>query len=109
MRRFTFKTLNTSGRTAGAVAGRLDAFVDDDVLPLSHRDQIKNPSGLGFGFFYDVRSASVLAIEHERGKVSCPVSKLKTASSSTACRGAVRGWPGGEPKLSFPVSSFLFS
>ena len=26
---------------AKAVAGWLDAFVDDDVLPLSHRDQIK--------------------------------------------------------------------
>ena len=102
-----FYTLNRLGRMAKAVAGWLDAFVDDDVLPLSHRDQIKNPSGLGFGFFYDVRSASVLAIEHERGKVSCPVSKLKTASSSTACRGAVRGWPGGEPKLSFSRFFFL--
>ncbi|WP_181965255.1 hypothetical protein, partial [Klebsiella pneumoniae] len=34
-----------------AVAGWLDAFVDDDVLPLSQRDQIKNPSGLGFWVF----------------------------------------------------------
>ena len=39
---------------AKAVAGWLDAFVDDDVLPLSQRDQIKNPSGLGFWVLWEL-------------------------------------------------------
>ncbi|TXW25858.1 hypothetical protein D4M53_27705 [Klebsiella pneumoniae] len=58
-----------------------------DVLPLSQRDQIKILQDwvLGFGFNQKPRAVPRLA------------------------RGAVRGWPGGEPKLFFPVSSFLFS
>jgi hypothetical protein len=51
---------------------------------LSQRDQIKNPSGLGFWVFENREQFHGLPWGCE-------------------------GWPGGEPKLSFPVSSFLFS
>ncbi|HGJ1559673.1 TPA: hypothetical protein ACJWJD_004536 [Salmonella enterica subsp. enterica serovar Braenderup] len=68
---------------AGAVAGWLDAFVDDDVLPLSHRDQIK------------ILQDWVLGL-------------LKTASSSPACLVSCEGLAGRRAEVGFLSYLLLF-